>query len=101
MITISQKSQSEQFKAIEDAFDKFIDAVAAARGYGRASVSPSAACKGYAGYPNQWQAEAIKYGQWVANCCALMIQGQTDVIAGTRPMPTPEQAIAELPAMVW
>lgn len=98
---VARITQTDKFRAIEIAFDKHIDAVAAAHGYGRHGLSPSAACLGYAGYPNQWQAEAIKYGQWVSNCCALLIQGQTDVIAGTRTMPTPEQAIAELPAMLW
>lgn len=97
-------TQSEQFKAIERAFDKHIDDVAAARGYGRngtSPVAPSEACKGFAGYPNPRQAEAIKFGQWSADCCSRMIQGQADVIAGTRPMPTPEQAIAELPKFIW
>ena len=96
-----QPTQQEQFSAIEQAFDQHIDAVAKARGYGRVGVAPSASCIGFAGYPNQWQAEAIKFAQWSSTCCALMIQGQQDIIAGTRPMPTPAQAIAELPLMVW
>lgn len=96
-----QPTQQEQFSAIERAFDQHIDAVAEARGYGRVGVRPSASCIGFAGFPNQWQAEAIKFAQWSSTCCALMIQGQQDVISGVRPMPTPEQAIAELPVMVW
>lgn len=97
----ARMTQSDKFRAIERAFDKHMDDTASARGYGRNGVSPSASCIGYAGYPNQWQAEAIKFAQWSAACCALLIQGQADVIAGARAMPTPEQAIAELPLMVW
>lgn len=92
---------NQKLRAIEAAFDNHLDEVASLRGYGRIGVSPSQACLGYASYPNQWQAEAVKYGQWVSSCCALMIQGQADVITGIRTMPTPEQAIAELPAMLW
>ena len=99
--TASQMTQADYFKAIDQAFDKHLDAVAAARGYGRVGVTPSASCVGFAGYPNPWQTEAIKFAQWSANCCTLLIQGQNDVISGTRQMPTPEQAIAELPVMVW
>lgn len=98
---VPQPTQEEQFAAIERAFDKHIDDVAEARGYGRVGVRPSASCIGFAGFPNQWQAEAIKFAQWSATCCALLIQGQHDVIAGTRTIPTPEQAIAELPILVW
>ena len=98
---LAEMSQADKFLAIEHAFDKHIDSVAANHGYGRIGLSPSAACLGYASYPNQWQTEAVKFGQWVSNCCALLIQGQADVIAGTRTMPTPAQAIAELPVMVW
>lgn len=92
---------TELFKAIDEAFDKHIDAVAKARGYGRLGVTPAASCIGYASYPNQWQAEAIKFGQWSATCCAQMIQGQNDIIAGLRTIPTPEEAVLELPVMVW
>jgi hypothetical protein len=92
----------EQLAAdIDAAFDAHIDAVAFQRGYKRAGVTPSASCIGYAGYPNPYQAEAIKFGQWVADCCALLIAERAKVVAGTRMMPTPAEAIAELPPMVW
>lgn len=97
----SEMTQADRFSAIEQAVDRHIDEIAAARGYGRVGLSPSAACIGYAGYANPWQVESAKFGQWMANCWSYIIQEQQKVVAGTRSMPTPAQAIAELPAMVW
>lgn len=92
----------EQLSAeIDFACDKHYDAIAADRGWGRVGITPSAACSARAGYPNQWQAEAIKFGQWVDSCVAYLIVEKAKVIAGTRTMPTPEEAIAELPLMLW
>jgi hypothetical protein len=97
----ANKTPEQLAAEIDAAFDAHIDSVAAQRGYKRAGVTPSASCIGYAGYPNPYQAEAIKFGQWVADCCALLIAERAKVVAGTRTMPTPAEAIAELPPMVW
>ncbi len=91
-----------QVKAtLEKAIDQHIDKVAKDKGYGRVDVSPSAACLGYASYTNQYQAEAVAYGEWIASLWPVVHQIMADVQAGTRDVPTTEQLIAELPAMVW
>ena len=86
----------EQLKAIEQAITKHMDEVAQAKRYDNRD-----SCRLYAGYPNAYQAEAIAYGQWVASCWVASNQAQADIIAGTRTIPTPAEAIAELPMMVW
>lgn len=96
-----QPTPADQFKAIERTIDAHIDKVAADRGYGRVGIQPSASCIGYASYPNPWQSEAIKFGQWVASCQEASIQAQNDILAGKRAIPTPEEAVLELPVMVW
>lgn len=95
------KTLAQISKEIDAAFDEHIDSVASQRGYKRAGVTPSASCIGYAGYPNPYQAEAIKFGQWVADCCAMLIAERAKVEAGIRTMPSPAQAISELPPMEW
>lgn len=98
---ISEMSQEQKITAIDRACDMHYDYVAALRGWGRVGITPSAACYARAGYPNHWQPEAIKFVQWVDSCVAYLIAEKAKVIAGTRTMPTPEQAVAELPPMVW
>ncbi|MDA3832815.1 MAG: hypothetical protein PF495_05405, partial [Spirochaetales bacterium] len=59
------------------------------------------ACVARAGYLNPWQAKGIAFAQWMDDCWAVTIQGQKDIAAGLRGIPTPEEAILELPVMVW
>ena len=54
----------------------------------------------YAGYPNVFQEEAITFGQWRANVWAYGYAELDKVIAGTRPVPTIPEILAELPALV-
>lgn len=89
-------TQAEQFKSIERAIEQHMDAVAQADSWDNRWT-----CVARAGYVNPWQAKGIKFGQWMDACWAIAIQAQIDVISGTRTMPTPEQAVAELPVMVW
>lgn len=89
-------TQAEQFKAIERAFEKHMDAVAKADGWDNRWT-----CVARAGYANPWQVKGIKFAQWMDACWVVAIQAQNDVIAGTRTIPTPEQAVLELPVMVW
>jgi len=58
-------------------------------------------CRLYAGYVNPFQAEAIAFGQWVAACWVASNQAQADIINGLRTIPTPTEAVAELPVMDW
>lgn len=85
----------------EQVIDKHIDQVAKDKGYGRVGMTPSAACLGYASFPNDYQAEAIAYGQWIASLWPVINQIMTDVQSGTRAIPTEAELIAALPGMVW
>lgn len=96
-----QRYEQKVSQEIEDALDSYIDSVAAARGYRRVGVTPSASCLGYAGFVNPYQAEAVAFGQWVASLWPAVFQIQSDVLNNIRPVPTAEQVIAELPVMVW
>ena len=93
---IAEMTQSEHFKAIEHALEQHMDAVAQADGWDDRKT-----CALRAGYAGPWQQKGIKFAQWMDNCWAYVIQEQSKVAAGTRAMPIPAQAIAELPAMVW
>jgi hypothetical protein len=92
----------EQIKAtLEAAIDKHIDQIAKYKRYGRAGISPSVACLGYAAYLNPYQAEAIAYGQWIASIWPVVNQIMADVESGLRPIPTEQELISELPEMIW
>ena len=86
----------EQLKAIEQAIEKHMDEVAQSKRYDNRD-----SCRLYAGYVNPFQDEAIAYGQWVASCWVASNTAQADIIAGLRNIPTPAEAVAELPVMVW
>lgn len=93
---------AQLFAAIDAACDNHYDAVAASRGWGRVGITPSAACAMRANYPNPWQQEAIAFVTWVDTCVAYLISEKTKIISGIRTnIPTPEEAIAELPTIIW
>lgn len=94
--TIPAPSTTEQFKAIERAIEQHMDAVAQADGWDTRWT-----CVARAGYVNPWQAKGIKFAQWMDACWVVAIQAQNDALAGLRTIPTPEQAVLELPVMVW
>lgn len=89
-------TSQQQLAAIEAAIERHMDAVAQAKRYDNRD-----SCRLYAGYTNPFQAEAIAYGQWVAQCWVVSNQAQTDIVNGLRTIPTEADAIAELPIMVW
>lgn len=82
----------EGFKA---AIQSALDEAARAKGYD----DIVSACS-YAGYENVFQAEAIAFGQWRANVWAYGYAELDKVMAGTRPVPTIPEILAELPALV-
>ena len=86
---------------LEKAIDQHIDSVAAAKGYGRDGMTPSAACLGYAAYANEYQSEAVAFGEWIASLWPVVYQIMDAVETGARDIPTAEELIAELPEMVW
>lgn len=87
---------AELFSAIEQAIHQHMDSVAQSKRYDNRD-----SCRLYAGYINPYQAEAIAYGQWVAACWGVSNTAQAAILAGTRTMPTPVEAVSELPVMVW
>lgn len=69
-----------------------LDGEAQAKGYDNII----SACS-YAAAPNPFQAEAVSFVTWRGDVWAYCYQELAKVQAGTRPMPTIEQIIAELP----
>ena len=82
--------------AIEQAITAHMDSVAQSKRYDNRD-----SCRLYAGYLNPFQAEAIAFGQWVSACWVASNQSQADIMDGLRTIPTPEEAVAELPLMEW
>lgn len=91
-----QLTQAEQFYAIEHRIEQHMDSVAQSDKWDNRWT-----CSARAGYINPWQTRAIAFGQWMDACWLYTIQEQQKVIAGTRTMPTPDQAVIELPTMIW
>ena len=54
----------------------------------------------YAGYDNPFRAEGEAYGVWRADCWQVGYQILAEVEAGTRPMLTIEEVLAEMPLLV-
>ena len=48
-----------------------------------------------------WAAENAAFFTWRDQCWLIAYQIQADVQAGLRPVPTPDQVIAELPVIQW
>lgn len=49
----------------------------------------------------QWDAEGATVKAWRSNVWQVAIAIQQAVLSGQRPIPTPEELIAELPTIVW
>lgn len=82
-------------KQFDVAVEAHLHAEATAHGY----TNIERACM-YASYANPYQAESQTYVAWVGNVWAYCYAELEKVKAGTRPMPTIEEIIAELPARV-
>lgn len=96
LAAIPVPTQEEIQQALLAKLDEHIDSVAKFKGY-----DSRITCALRAGYVNPWQQEGIAFGTWMDACYAMAYQIQADVLAGTRPTPTAEQLIAEMPVMVW
>lgn len=93
---VTQPPTTEQIiEGFKSEIQATLDDAARAKGYD----DIVSACS-YAGYPNVFQAEAIAFGQWRANVWAYGYGELDKVIAGTRPVPTIAEILAELPALV-
>jgi len=84
---------------------KIADLVAAVQ----AAMDARAQLKGYddiksaalrAGYPGPFHDEGVAFAQWMDLCWATAYTILAEVTAGTRPLPTVEEAVAAMPALV-
>jgi hypothetical protein len=91
-----EKTHEQIYRELESAVDNHVESVGMARGYRSRTHAMD-----YTSFENPWKAECIKYGEWFASCYVLCQQIHSNVIAGTRPIPTKTELISELPAMVW
>ena len=89
------KTPAQIIEGFKAAIQSTLDEAARANGYD----DIVSACS-YAGYENVFQAEAVAFGQWRANVWAYGYAELDKVIAGTRPVPTIPEILAELPALV-
>lgn len=53
----------------------------------------------YAGFANRYQNKATKFGQWVADVWYQAELYEIEVLAGRKPMPTPQEAVALMPPL--
>lgn len=88
--------QARLLKRYDKALTDFLDREAQSRRYDNRVT-----CALRAGYPGPFQAEGIAYATWMDDCNAKGYQIMGDVVAGTRPLPTVDAFLAEMPAMVW
>ena len=87
----------EEIKAeMEAGIDQYIDSVAQAKGYDNRLT-----CVLRAGFTGPFQAEGTAFGQWMDSCYLVGFGIMAEVQAGTRPVPTLDEVIAEFPVMVW
>ena len=78
--------------AMEQAIQSHIDSVAKSRGYDNISSIGK-----YLGYDNPFRAECEKLGLFNSSCWIKAYEIQSDVEAGTIPMPTVDEVIEMLP----
>lgn len=81
--------------AFESAIQYYLDSYAQSKGYDNITTACS-----YAAAPNPFQAEAISFVTWRGNVWHYCYGELAKVQSGTRPMPTIEQIISELPVRV-
>lgn len=97
ILVFKEQQEKSQFNFIVSNFEysvqKYLDEEANLHGYDNITNACS-----YAGAPNPFQTEAISFVTWRGNVWAYCYQELAKVQAGTRPMPTIEQIISELPA---
>ncbi len=90
-------TQAEQLSALEGAVQQYLDQKAQVRGYDSA-----ASCISYLNSSNAtWKADATAMNTWRDAVWGLCFANEASVKAGTTPMPTAAQLIADLPAAPW
>jgi len=96
-INIAQATQSKLYKSalkkrIDNAIQNLLDTTAQKYQYDNMMSARS-----YAGYDNQFQAEAQTLAVWASNCWVKIGEIEADVEAGNRAMPTADEVLAEMP----
>ena len=89
-------SAGEIERTLVAALDRHYDSVAQGRRY-----YDRYTCAVRAGYTGPFQAEGLAFATWMDTCNALGYQIMAEVKAGTRPIPSVEELLAAMPAMVW
>ena len=103
MIIINQEKQLElqvkaQQKAFNDAVLTRLDTQCKALGFtGDNSTRPYRSVANYVGFDNVFRVDAEKLGSWIALTFQTTEQIEADVLSGTRPMPTVDEVLLELP----
>lgn len=92
---VQESDFSKTVSEFENVIQSHLDAEANVYGYDNITNACS-----YSGAPNPFQAEAMSFVAWRGNVWAYCYQELAKVQAGTRPMPTIEQIISELPVRV-
>lgn len=82
--------------AFEAALTRHLDSTAQAKRYDNRIT-----CALRAGFVGPFQAEGTAFAQWMDACNAAGYQLLADVQSGVRPVPTVDEFLGELPAMVW
>lgn len=88
-LTLTQK-----FELVRQALQASIDAKA----YELGQFSSGDALIQYAGFTNAFQPLAQQFGEWEVSVWVQASAYRDNVVAGTAPMVTPEQAVAMMPA---
>lgn len=90
--TVASLPLDQLILVFEVAVQSYLDQSAQSCGYDNITTACS-----YAGAANPFQTEAQSFVTWRGNVWAYCYQALDDVKTGTRPMPTIEQIISELP----
>jgi len=83
-------------EAYVEALEAHYDQVAKVKNYDNRFT-----CTLRAGYAGPFQQEGTDFALWMDNCNLYAYQEMGKVQAGTRPAPTPEELVAELPVAPW
>lgn len=78
------------------ALERFYDSKAAERRY-----DSRLTCALRAGYAGPFYEEGAAFAVWMDNCNVYAYQVMAEVQDGSRPMPSEEELISELPELVW
>jgi hypothetical protein len=88
-------TQAEITQNLENAVQEFIHKKAQERNWDTIYTATLRAA-----YIGPWQAEGLKYAQWMDKCWEYAFKVESDCQAGLRTIPTAAELIAELPVLV-